>query len=59
MRTTALQKLRIKTAEPQCFASNPDAAIYFSILAWRILWTEEPGRLWPDRITESNTTEVH
>ena len=21
-------------------------ASYFSILAWRILWTEEPGRLW-------------
>ena len=22
-----------------------EMATYFSILAWRILWTEEPGRL--------------
>ena len=22
-------------------------ATYFSILPWRIPWTEEPGRLWP------------
>ena len=31
-------------------------AIHSSILAWRIPWTEEPGRLVP-RITESDMTE--
>ena len=26
-----------------------EMATHFSILAWRIPWTEEPGRLWPIR----------
>ena len=29
---------------------------YYSILAWRILWTEEPGGLQPMEVTESYTT---
>ena len=32
-------------------------ATHSSILAWRILWTEEPGRLWPIGSQESDTTE--
>jgi len=28
-------------------------AIYFSILAWRIPWTEEPGGLQPMGVTKS------
>ena len=32
-------------------------AIYFSIPAWRILWTEEPGRYSPWGGKESDTTE--
>ena len=31
-------------------------ATHSSILAWRIPWTEEPGRLWGCK--ESDTTEV-
>ena len=30
----------------------------FSILAWRIPWTEEPGGLHPKGHKESDTTEV-
>ena len=34
-------------------------ATHSSILAWRILWTEEPGRLYSPRgCKESDTTEV-
>ena len=29
--------------------------IHSSILAWKILWTEEPGGLWTYRITKSQT----
>ena len=33
-------------------------APYFSILAWRIPWTEEPGRLFiVPGVAESDTTE--
>ena len=32
-------------------------AIHSSILAWRIPWTEEPGRLPSTRSQESDTTE--
>ena len=32
-------------------------AAYFSILAWRILWTEEPGGLESLSSKESDTTE--
>ena len=32
-------------------------ATHSSILAWRIPWTEEPGRLQPMWLQESNTTE--
>ena len=32
-------------------------AIHFSIPAWRIPWTEEPGRYSPWGRTESDTTE--
>ena len=32
-------------------------AAHFSILAWRIQWTEQPGRLQSMGITESETTE--
>ena len=30
---------------PLCILEN-EMASHFSILAWRILWTEKPGRLW-------------
>ena len=30
----------------------------FSILTWRIPWTEEPGELHPEGHKESDTTEV-
>ena len=33
-------------------------ATHSSILAWRIPWTEEPGRLHPRGRIESDTTEV-
>ena len=33
-------------------------ATHSSILAWRIPWTEEPGRLQSITVTESDTTEV-
>ena len=29
--------------------------IHSSILAWKILWTEEPGGLWTHRVTKSQT----
>ena len=32
-------------------------AIYSSILAWRIPWTEEPGELQSMGVTEFDTTE--
>ena len=36
-----------------------EMATYFSILAWRIPWTEEPGRqAIVHRVPESDTTEV-
>ena len=31
-------------------------ATHPSILAWRIPWTEEPGRLWSMGLQESDTT---
>ena len=33
-------------------------AAYSSILAWRIPWTEEPGRLWPIGLRRVRHTEV-
>ena len=33
-------------------------AIYSSILAWRIPWTEEPGGAMVHRAAESDTTEA-
>ena len=33
-------------------------ATHFSILAWRILWTEEPGGVHPQSLTESDMTET-
>ena len=35
-----------------------EMATYPSSLAWRILWTEEPGRLWPIGFKELDTTEA-
>ena len=32
-------------------------ATHSSIAAWRILWTEEPGRYSPRGLEESDTTE--
>ena len=34
-----------------------EMATHSSILAWRILWTKEPGRLWSMGSQESDTTE--
>ena len=34
-----------------------EVAAHSSILAWRILWTEEPGGLQPMGLQESDTTE--
>ena len=34
-----------------------EMATHFSILAWRIPWTEEPGGLQPKGHIESNVTE--
>ena len=33
-------------------------AIHSSILAWRIPWTQEPGRLWSIGLQRSDTTEA-
>ena len=33
-----------------------EMATYFSILAWRIPWTEDPGRLQSMGLQESDTT---
>ena len=33
-------------------------ATHSNILAWRILWTEEPGELRPGGCKESDTTEA-
>ena len=32
-----------------------DTATHFSILAWGIPWTEEPGKLWSVRSQKSDT----
>ena len=32
-----------------------EMATHSSILAWRIPWTEEPGRLWPMGLRKSQT----
>ena len=54
--------------ESACSAGNPglilgqedplekEMATHFSILAWRIPWTEEPGRLQPRGSQELDTT---
>ena len=34
-----------------------EMATHFSILAWEITWTEEPGRLWSMGSKESDMTE--
>ena len=34
-----------------------EMATHSSILAWRITWTEEPGKLQSRRVTKLNTTE--
>ena len=40
-------------------ALEKEMAMHSSILAWRIPWTEEPGRLHTvHRVAESDTTEV-
>ena len=31
---------------------------HFSILAWEILWTEEPGKLWSTELQKLDTTEA-
>ena len=36
----------------------PESGTHFSILAWRIPWTEEPGGLWPRGSKELDTTEA-
>ena len=36
-----------------------EMAIHSSILAWRIPWTEEPGRLQSGVTKESDATEHH
>ena len=36
----------------------PGTATHSNILAWRIPWTEEPGRLQSINCKESDTTEV-
>ena len=33
-------------------------ATHSSSLAWRIPWTEEPGRLYSQRVTKSDMTEL-
>ena len=33
-------------------------ATHYSILAWRILWTEEPGKLWFMYQRESDMTQM-
>ena len=41
----AMQETQVQSLAQE----NPleeDMATHFSILAWRIPWTEEPGRLW-------------
>ena len=35
-----------------------EIAIHSSVLAWRIPWTEEPGKAAAHSITESDMTEV-
>ena len=35
-----------------------DVAAHSSILAWRIPWTEEPGRPWSIGSQDSDTTKV-
>ena len=37
-------------------ALEKEMATHFSVLAWAIPWTEEPGRLWPMGSKESDTT---
>ena len=39
-------------------ALEKEMATHSSVLAWRIPWTEKPGRLQSMGLTESDTTEV-
>ena len=52
MQETTVQSLGWEDSLEQGMATNS------SILAWRILWTEEPGGLQSWGCKESNTTEL-
>ena len=42
----------------QEYPLGKEMATHSSILAWRIPWTEEPGRLWSVGSQESDATEI-
>ena len=53
-----MQETRVWSLGPEG-PLEEEMATYFSILAWRIPWTEEPGRqAIVHRVPESDTTEV-
>ena len=48
----------LKHAYIHTYPLKEEVATHPSIIAWRILWTEEPGRLPSIGCTDSDMTEV-
>ena len=53
---SAMQKTRVQSLGLEDFLKK-EVATHSSIIAWRIPWAEEPGRLCPWSFKESDTTE--
>ena len=51
-----MQETRVRFLDPEDLLEK-EMATYSSILAWRIPWTEEPGRLQSMGSQESDPTE--
>ena len=53
----AMQEMQETWIQSLCWEDSlkEGMATPYSIFAWRIQWTEEPGRLWSTRVTKSQT----
>ena len=52
----AVQETRVRSLGQED-PLGKEMATYSSILAWKILWTEKPGKLQPMGSQESDTTQ--
>ena len=56
-RLPTMPETRVRTLDREDFLEK-EMATHSSILAWRIRWTEEPGRLQSIGLQELDTTEM-